>query len=107
MNITKIIRTPKNENLRIRDLDSFEERFWLREQQEGLSLIVAADLRTDFAVPRWQQALRRVQERYTALSAVIHKERGRRPFFATSQWEPQFSRIEELGTIDIERAAEQ
>ena len=66
---------------RLRDLDAFEEFFWLVEQSVNVSHAVVVEVRGTTTIAQWQDALEALQIRYPLLSASIRKIPGRRPFF--------------------------
>ena len=66
---------------RLRDLDSFEEFFWLIAQSVNVSHSVVVDVIGPTTVDQWWEAMEAVQTRYPLLSASIRKIPGRRPFF--------------------------
>ena len=66
---------------RLRDLDAFEELFWLLEQSVNVSHAVMVEVKGTTTIGQWQDALEAVQIRYPLLSASIRKIPGRRPFF--------------------------
>jgi hypothetical protein len=66
---------------RLRDLDAFEEFFWLLEQNINVSHAVVVEVKGTTTIAQWQDALDAVQIRYPLLSASIRKIPGRRPFF--------------------------
>jgi hypothetical protein len=66
---------------RLRDLDAFEEFFWLLEQNINVSHSVVVEVKGTTTIAQWQDALDAVQIRYPLLSASIRKIPGRRPFF--------------------------
>jgi hypothetical protein len=66
---------------RLRDLDGFEEFFWLVEQSVNVSHAVVVEVKGRTTIAQWQDAMDAVQIRYPLLSASIRKIPGRRPFF--------------------------
>jgi hypothetical protein len=66
---------------RLRDLDAFEEFFWLVEQSVNVSHAVVVEVKGTTTIGQWQDALEAVQIRYPLLCASIRKIPGRRPFF--------------------------
>jgi hypothetical protein len=66
---------------RLRDLDAFEEFFWLMEQSVNVSHAVVVEVKGTTTIAQWQDALDAVQIRYPLLSASIRKIPGQRPFF--------------------------
>src|SRR5260370_2349822 len=66
---------------RLRDLDAFEEFFWLVEQNVNVSHAVVVEVKGTTTIGQWQDALEAVQIRYPLLSASIRKVHGRRRFF--------------------------
>jgi len=67
---------------KIRDLDSYEEFFWLLEQSVPMLGIIVAEVEGETTVAQWEQALTEVQRCHPLLSARIHKEAHQRPYFA-------------------------
>ena len=68
--------TPK-----LRDLDAFEEFFWLLEQSVNVSHAVLVEVKGATTIGQWRTALNAIQLRYPLLSASILKIPGKRPFF--------------------------
>jgi hypothetical protein len=66
---------------RLRDLDAFEEFFWLVEQSVNVSHAVVVEVKGATTIGQWQDALEAVQIRYPLLCVSIRKIPGRRPFF--------------------------
>jgi len=66
---------------RLRNLDAFEEFFWLLEQRVNVSHAVVVEVKGATTISQWQDAMEAVQIRYPLLSASIRKIPGRRPFF--------------------------
>ena len=66
---------------KLRDLDSFEEFFWLIAQSANMSHSVVVDVIGPTTVEQWWEAMEAVQTRYPLLSASIRKIPGKRPFF--------------------------
>ena len=66
---------------KLRDLDAFEEFFWLVEQSVNVSHAVVVEVKGTTTIAQWQDALETVQVRSPLLSASIRKIPGRRPFF--------------------------
>jgi Condensation domain len=67
---------------KIRDLDSYEEFFWLLEQSVPMLGVIAAEVDGETTVAQWEHALMEVQGRYPLLSASIRKASNQRPYFA-------------------------
>jgi len=73
---------PQHVNSRkLRDLDAFEEFFWLIEQSVPVFHTIVAEVKGATTVAQWESALDAVETRYPLLSASIGKLRGKRPFF--------------------------
>ena len=70
---------------KLRDLDAFEEFFWLMEQSVNVSHAVVVEVKGTTTIGQWQDALEAMQIRYPLLSASIRKIPGRRPFFEKKQ----------------------
>jgi hypothetical protein len=70
---------------RLRDLDTFEEFFWLLEQSAPLFHAVIAEVNGATTIQQWKNALDAMQIRYPLLSASIRKVPGKRPFFKKVQ----------------------
>jgi hypothetical protein len=71
-----------NVNLtKLRDLDAFEEFFWLIEQSVPVFHTVIAEVKGATTIEQWERALDAVEVRYPLLSASICKLPGERPFF--------------------------
>jgi hypothetical protein len=66
---------------RLRDLDAFEEFFWLVEQRVNVSHAVVVEVKGTTTIGQWQEALEAVEIRHPLLSASIRKIPGSRPFF--------------------------
>src|SRR6266404_8539519 len=66
---------------KLRDLDTFEEFFWLLEQSAPLFHAVVAEVNGATTFEQWKDALNAIQIRYPLLSASIRKVPGKRPFF--------------------------
>jgi hypothetical protein len=66
---------------RLRELDTFEEFFWLMEQSAPLFHVVIAEVNGPTNIGQWQEAMDAMQIRYPLLSASIRKVPGKRPFF--------------------------
>jgi hypothetical protein len=66
---------------KLRELDAFEEFFWLLEQSVPVFHAVVAEVNGTTTIEQWKTALDAVQVRYPFLSASIRKLRGKRPFF--------------------------
>jgi hypothetical protein len=71
-----------NVNLtKLRDLDAFEEFFWLIEQSVPVFHTIIAEVKGATTIEQWERALDAVEVRYPLLSASIRKLPGERPFF--------------------------
>jgi Phthiocerol/phthiodiolone dimycocerosyl transferase C-terminus len=66
---------------KLRDLDTFEEFFWLLEQSAPLFHAVVAEVNGATTIQQWKNALDAIQIHYPLLSASIRKVPGKRPFF--------------------------
>jgi Phthiocerol/phthiodiolone dimycocerosyl transferase C-terminus len=66
---------------KLRDLDTFEEFFWLLEQSAPLFHAVVVEVTGATIIQQWKDALDAMQIRYPLLSASIRKVPGKRPFF--------------------------
>lgn len=66
---------------RLRELDAFEEFFWLVEQSVNVSHAVVIEVSGSTTIDQWKSALDAMQIRYPLLSASIRKVPGKRPFF--------------------------
>ena len=66
---------------KLRNLDTFEELFWLLEQSAPLFHAVVAKVNGTTTIEQWKEALDAIQIRYPLLSASIRKVPGKRPFF--------------------------
>jgi hypothetical protein len=67
--------------VKLRDLDAFEELFWLLEQSVSVSHAVIAEVSGRTTIHQWKDALDAMQIRYPLLSASIRKVPGERPYF--------------------------
>ena len=65
----------------LRQLDSFEEHFWLMEQVARRGHVLAAEISGQTRIENWRQALRELQKVFPLLQASIGKIEGERPFF--------------------------
>jgi hypothetical protein len=70
---------------KLRDLDTFEEFFWLLEQSAPLFHAVVVEVNGATTIQQWKNALDAMQIRYPLLSASIRKVSGKRPFFQKVQ----------------------
>ena len=66
---------------KLRNLDTFEEFFWLIEQSAPLFHAVVAKVNGTTTIEQSKEALDAIQIRYPLLSASIRKVPGKRPFF--------------------------
>jgi hypothetical protein len=66
---------------KLRDLDGFEEFFWLMEHNTNVSHAVVVEVKGVTTTKQWKDALSAVQTRHPLLSASIRKFPGQRPFF--------------------------
>ena len=67
--------------IKLRDLDAFEEFFWLLEQSIPMFHGVVVEVNGATTIEQWKDALDAIQIRYPLLSASIRKLPGERPFF--------------------------
>jgi len=65
----------------LRELDSYEEFFWLLEQRIPMVGVIASELRGATTVAEWERVVASVQDRHPFMSCVIRKLPGRRPHF--------------------------
>lgn len=72
---------PTNPTTKLRDLNSFEEFFWLLEQSVSVFHTVVVQVNGPTTIEQWWEAMEAVQVRYPFLSATIKKIPGKRPFF--------------------------
>ena len=66
---------------KLRDLDAFEEFFWLIEQSVPVFHTIIAEVKGGTTIEQWERALGAAEVRYPLLSASIRKLPGERPFF--------------------------
>src|ERR1700692_3635125 len=66
---------------KLRDLDAFEELFWLLEQSVNVSHAVVVEVNGATTIGQWKDAMDAIQVRYPLLSASILKVPGKRPLF--------------------------
>jgi hypothetical protein len=66
---------------KLRDLDAFEEFFWLLEQSANVSHAVVVEVNGATTIEQWRNAMNAIQVRYPLLSASILKVPGKRPVF--------------------------
>jgi hypothetical protein len=64
----------------LRNLDTFEEFFWLLEQSAPLFHTVVAKVNGTITIEQWKEALDAMQIRYPLLSASIRKVPRQTPF---------------------------
>jgi hypothetical protein len=74
-------RTQAVNATKLRDLDAFEEFFWLIEQIVTVFHAVVVEVKGATTIEQWKDALDAMQIRYPLLSASIRKVPGERPFF--------------------------
>ena len=79
-----------------RELDAFEEFFWLIEQSAPVFHAVVAEVNGATTMEQWKDALDAIQIRYPFLSASIRKSPGKRPFFEKERGASMPLRIEPL-----------
>ncbi|MGB8900250.1 MAG: hypothetical protein WCC90_13905, partial [Methylocella sp.] len=65
----------------IRPLNSLEHLFWLGDQNRPLHFAVTAQVSGETSVRDWREALARLKERHSLLSASIEGEPGAVPWF--------------------------
>jgi hypothetical protein len=100
--LSKSILVPKIEQAQFvnatifRELDAFEEFFWLIEQSAPVFHAVVAEVNGATTMEQWKDALDAIQIRYPLLSASIRKSPGKRPFFAKGRGASMPLRIEPL-----------
>jgi hypothetical protein len=70
---------------KLRDLDAFEEFFWLVEQSVTVFHVVVVEVSGATTIEQWKSALDAIQVRYPLLSASIRKVPGKRTFFEKVQ----------------------
>jgi hypothetical protein len=85
-----------DENRVMRQLDSFEEHFWLMEQVARRGHVLAAEISGQTRIESWHEALRELQKAYPLLQASIGKIEGERPFFYNFPERPMPLRVEPL-----------
>jgi hypothetical protein len=66
---------------KLREIDAFEEFFWLLEQSVAVFHTVVAEVNGATTIGQWKDAMDAIQIRYPLLSASILKVPGKRPFF--------------------------
>jgi hypothetical protein len=66
---------------KLRDLDAYEEVFWLFEQSVNMSHAIVVDVNGATTIGQWKDAMDAIQVRYPLLSASILKVPGERPLF--------------------------
>jgi hypothetical protein len=81
---------------KLRDLDAFEEFFWVVEQSVNISHAVVIEVSGTTTIEQWKDALDAIQIRYPLLSASIVKAPGERPFFEKTRGVSMPSRIAPL-----------
>ena len=79
-----------------RELDAFEEFFWLIEQSAPVFHAVVAEVNGATTMEQWKGALDAIQIRYPLVSASIRKNPGKRPFFEKERGASMLLRIEPL-----------
>jgi hypothetical protein len=84
------------ENRVLRQLDSFEEHFWLMEQVARRGHVLAAEINGQTRIESWHEALQELQKAYPLLQASIGKISGQRPFFYSVPERPMPLRAEPL-----------
>jgi NRPS condensation-like uncharacterized protein len=70
---------------KLRDLDAFEEFFWLLEQSANVSHALTVEVNGATTIEQWKNAMDAIQVRYPLLSASILKVPGKRPLFEKRQ----------------------
>src|SRR5260370_8340563 len=81
-----------------RELDAFEEFFWLIEQSAPVFHAVVAEVNGATTMEQWKDALDAIQIRYPFLSASIQKIPSKRPFFEKERGPSMPFRFEHLTT---------
>ncbi|HTF70757.1 MAG TPA: hypothetical protein VK638_49610 [Edaphobacter sp.] len=79
--VSDVERSQSVNETKLRDLDAFEELFWLLEQSAPLFHAIVAKVNGTTTIEQWKGALDAIQIRYPLLSASIRKIPGNRPFF--------------------------
>jgi hypothetical protein len=82
---------------KLRDLDAFEELFWLLEQSVNVFHAVVAEVHGETTLQQWKDAMDAIQVRYPLLSASILKVPGKRPLFEKRRGVSMPLRIAPLG----------
>lgn len=88
-----------DENRLLRQLDSFEEHFWLMEQVARRGHVLAAEISGQISVENCCEALGKLQKAYPLLQASIGKIDGERPFFYTVPERVMPLRVEPLTSL--------
>jgi hypothetical protein len=70
---------------KLRDLDAFEEFFWLLEQNLAVFHAAIVEVKGTTTLEQWKDPFHEIQIRYPLLSASIRKIPGERPFFEKVQ----------------------
>jgi hypothetical protein len=65
----------------LRDLDAFEELFWLLEQSVNVSHAIVVEANGETTIEQWKGGIDALQVRYPLLSASIRKVPSKRPSF--------------------------
>jgi hypothetical protein len=88
---------------KLRDLDAFEEFFWLLEQSANVAHAVVVEVKGATTMGQWKDAMDAIQIRYPLLSASILKVPGKRPLFEKRQGVSMPLRIAPLrDSLDLE-----
>ena len=87
-----------DKNRVLRQLDSFEEHFWLMERVARRGHVLAAEISGQTRIENWHEALRELQKAYPLLQASIGKVEGERPFFYSVPERPVPLRVEPLSS---------
>jgi hypothetical protein len=66
---------------KLRDLDAFEELFWLLERSVNVSHAIVVEVNGATTIEQWKDGMDAIQVRYPLLSASILKVPGKRPLF--------------------------
>jgi hypothetical protein len=70
---------------KLRDLDAYEEVFWLFEQSVNMSHAVVVEVNGATTFGQWKDAMDAIQVRYPLLSASILKAPGKPPFLESKR----------------------
>ncbi len=87
---------------KLRVLDGLEEYLWLVENTRPRPAMMFAEVEGPTTVEVWQDALRKVQQRYPLFSARIRKNAGERPYFEALPNVPLSLRVLPLEGTDLD-----